>query len=159
MKIYHVSSPMKIGLHEWRLNIRDFNIGGQIHVCTEYEWRGCNDPWRSAKNWPTYDHNDTYNGLPRSLRKLYEANHAAVDLFIYGRKPDQLVFFQSKRRGAVAGHSSPGSNSTIFIRQKCRDRAFGSVRLTGAKKRPDHEGLSKSNRTGAPVGGGINTKI
>ena len=90
MKVYFMSRPMQIGLHEWRLNIRDFDIGGKIHVCTEYEWRRGDGPWRKAREWPTYDGNDTYNGLPRSLAKLYEANKAAVDLFIYGKEPDQL---------------------------------------------------------------------
>ncbi|WP_244832479.1 hypothetical protein [Caballeronia sp. TF1N1] len=90
MKIYHVSCPMKIGQHEWRLIIRDFYISGRVKACTEYEWRKDGGPWRNAKDWPTYDSNDTYNGLPRSLQKLFDANKAAVDLFIYGKQPDQL---------------------------------------------------------------------
>ena len=90
MRVYFMSRPMKIGLHEWRINIRDCDICGKVQTCTEYQWRRDNGPWQSAREWPAYDHNDTYNGLPRSLTKLYEANRAAVDLFIHGKEPDQF---------------------------------------------------------------------
>lgn len=89
--ILRISEPMTIGKHEWRLvQYRDTStdyvtdeasgVGRFVDVRTTfvgYEWRRLGERyeyWRQARDWPKYDFNDgMYLGLPRTLRKLYEA--------------------------------------------------------------------------------------
>ena len=91
MKTYFTSNPMKIGKHEWRVLVTDLYLGGR---CTRYEWRtpsytlgGYTHPasvWCSDQDWPTYDTNDTYHGLPRSLDRLYRTNEAEIRAHLDG---------------------------------------------------------------------------
>lgn len=74
----YISPPMVIGKHEWCCVVYRHS---QYGPCTDYHWRRLYpqccmkdlppDRWRSHKDWPRYDHNDTYDGLPRRLEKLY----------------------------------------------------------------------------------------
>jgi hypothetical protein len=82
------SQPTVIGRHEWRLTLIDFiNLLGRKDKCIGYEWRKIpNSPtgvvaeaeWQDVERWPTFDINDTDEGLPRSLRRLYEQHEGAV---------------------------------------------------------------------------------
>ena len=82
------SQPTVIGRHEWRLTLIDFiNLLGRKDKCIGYEWRKIpNIPtgvvaeaeWQDVERWPTFDINDTDEGLPRSLRRLYEQHEGAV---------------------------------------------------------------------------------
>ena len=82
------SQPTVIGRHEWRLTLIDFiNLLGRKDKCIGYEWRKIpNIPtgvvaeaeWQDVERWPTFDINDTDEGLPRSLRGLYEQHEGAV---------------------------------------------------------------------------------
>ena len=46
-------------------------------IFVDYEWRRLDErfeDWRQARDWPKYNFNDgQHRGLPRGLRKLYEA--------------------------------------------------------------------------------------
>lgn len=59
---------IKIGKHEWKCVVYRHQIHG---ACTSYHWRLPGNAWQSEKQWPSYDHNDTYNGLPKSLSRLW----------------------------------------------------------------------------------------
>jgi hypothetical protein len=84
------SEPMKIGKKEWRLIIYDANGYLGCRAFTDYEWRypawGNLRPgdWESSKAWPSYNSNDTYDGLPRTLRKLYDRHSKSVKQFCGG---------------------------------------------------------------------------
>jgi hypothetical protein len=66
----HVSQPMLIGKHEWRLRIFNHPTYGP---CTTFEWRRAgSDGWNPQRQWPSYDINHTYLGVPRGLDRLYD---------------------------------------------------------------------------------------
>ena len=89
--VIRISEPLTIGKHAWRLvQYRDTTsryvadeTTGIRHLVEKpaifvgYEWRRLDERfeyWRQAREWPKYDFNDgQYLGLPRSLRKLYDA--------------------------------------------------------------------------------------
>ena len=88
------SQPMTIGKHEWRVIVRPSYLGGN---CTEYQWRpaampglleGMDEHWRREEDWPGFNGNDTYCGLPRTLRRLYEREKAALDRHLHGIEPE-----------------------------------------------------------------------
>jgi hypothetical protein len=77
MNALYESCPMTIGKHEWRVIVTPSDFGGN---CLEYQWRPSSKQglpeamrlhWRSGKEWPRWNGNDTYCGLPRTLQKLY----------------------------------------------------------------------------------------
>jgi antirestriction protein ArdC len=71
----HVSQPMKIGQHSWRLLIERSGRG----MVTRYEFQDESGSfWRRSQEWRHYDINDTYLGLPRGLTKLYEREKPAL---------------------------------------------------------------------------------
>jgi hypothetical protein len=87
------SQPMTIGKHEWRVIVRPHYQGGN---CLEYQWRRLDtfglpaafrDPWRGEEEWPGWNGNDTYCGLPRTLEKLYRREKAALDRHLRGIAP------------------------------------------------------------------------
>jgi hypothetical protein len=93
MHIYE-SKPITIGKHEWRVIVRPFYLGGN---CTEYQWRpaampglpeGMDEYWRREEDWPSFNGNDTYCGLPRTLRKLYDREKAELDRHLKGIEPE-----------------------------------------------------------------------
>jgi len=52
------------------------------------------DVWHHEREWPGYDFNDgTYGGLPRTLRKLWEANRVEIERILHGKEPAQRVLF------------------------------------------------------------------
>lgn len=69
---HYQSEPMKIGKHLWRISVEDYWLDNKR--VTVYEWSRYGDDWNSYKVWPRYDLNDTYSGLPLSLKKLWYAN-------------------------------------------------------------------------------------
>ena len=89
--IVQISEPLTIGKHVWRLVqyrglenryvIDEATRIGQVvempAIFVDYEWRRLDErfeDWRQARDWPKYDLNDgQHRGLPRSLRKLYDA--------------------------------------------------------------------------------------
>ena len=89
--VIRISEPLSIGKHAWRLvqyrgsesrYTVDETTGIGRHVempaiFVDYEWRRLDErfeDWRQARDWPKYDFNDgQHRGLPRSLRKLYDA--------------------------------------------------------------------------------------
>lgn len=77
-RAYLFTSPeMKIGKKEWRFVVYDAEGYLGCKAFTDYEWREPawnNLPpgeWRIARDWPRYDGNDTHDGLPLTLRKLW----------------------------------------------------------------------------------------
>jgi hypothetical protein len=73
MQIFYESPPMLIGRthqFEWRVIVTESSLHPGVRV-TEYQWRPLGLPyWRGTREWPSYDFNHTYYGLPLSLRKL-----------------------------------------------------------------------------------------
>jgi len=93
MHIYE-SKPITIGKHEWRVIVMPFYLGG---TCLEYQWRRLDtfglpatfrDPWRGEEDWPSFNGNDTYCGLPRTLKKLYDREKAELDRHLNGIEPE-----------------------------------------------------------------------
>ena len=89
--VIRISEPKTIGKHAWRLvQYRGVEnryvideatrIGRLVEMPTifvDYEWQRLGErfeDWRQARDWPKYDFNDgQHRGLPRNLRKLYDA--------------------------------------------------------------------------------------
>ncbi len=81
----YVSKPIQIGNHLWRMAI-DRNDRGSL--VTKYEYQDKSGAfWNSQRQWPKYDINDTYLGLPRGLEKLYERELPALRLFGLAPQP------------------------------------------------------------------------
>ena len=73
---YFETAPFLIGKHEWCLIVKDFFLGGK---CTSYQWRRVGgELWKPSTVWLRFDPNDTYDGLPKSLEKLYYANEQKI---------------------------------------------------------------------------------
>jgi len=71
MKTYYTTPPMKLGSHEWRCSVTDYE--GALR-CTNYEFRRLGaDAWQRSRNWPGYErnHNNAHGGLPASLSRLW----------------------------------------------------------------------------------------
>lgn len=79
-KTHFISEPMKIGRHEWRIGVGTFSMPySKDRRCTFYEWRKLHSQeWNSARSWPRYDINDTYNGMPKTLKRLYDRENVSV---------------------------------------------------------------------------------
>lgn len=92
------SNPIKIGKHQWRMKIYTHSIYGN---CTDYEWKDPYGIWRSMKQWPRYDLNDTYNGCPKSLSKLFYEHLDIVHRFI----PEARII-QSEKKKTQKGEAS-----------------------------------------------------
>lgn len=89
MSPLYTSPAMRLGKQDWRVVVRPFYLGG---YCTEYQFRSSGaDRWRTATEWPGYDGDDTYNGLPRSLERLYRKHHAEVRAALAGEPSPQAV--------------------------------------------------------------------
>ena len=82
--VYFVAEPMRIGKHEWTVIVHT----GRFGRCTLYLWRpfpepwdfpGAAERWRPHTEWPSYNGDHCDGGMPKSLRKLYEANKVALD--------------------------------------------------------------------------------
>jgi hypothetical protein len=84
--VYFASEPMQIGKHEWRVLVCEDQFYGP---CTFWQWRRLQprtswercvcDGWQEYRDWPTYNFNDgSYSGLPKTLRRLYDANEWAI---------------------------------------------------------------------------------
>jgi hypothetical protein len=93
MQHLFASLAMIIGKHQWRIIVTP-----EGH--TRYEFKRppikvggfmvTDNSWRNYREWPGYDFNDgTYGGLPRTLRKLWEANRVEIERILYGKKPAQ----------------------------------------------------------------------
>jgi hypothetical protein len=89
----YVSPSMTIGKHEWCCVVYRHGTYG---ACTDYHWRkiypanlvaACGPArWTSEKGWPRYNGNDTYNGLPRRLRILWERHRPQIETALaFGR--------------------------------------------------------------------------
>lgn len=80
-EVLYSSQPMLIGKTKWRLLIVQTKYNG---VCTAYQWKqeeGGRAVWQEDKAWPTYDSHDPFDGLPRTLSKLYERETEALARF------------------------------------------------------------------------------
>lgn len=78
----YASPPMRIGRHEWRICVVP-STWDHGRYATRYEWRRASawrpeEGWRWDQFWPSYNQHDTYSGLPRSLRKLWVSQLAAL---------------------------------------------------------------------------------
>jgi hypothetical protein len=72
----YISPPMLIGKTEWCLVVYQHV---SYRLCTDYHWRRSNhDDWMPSKKWPSYDGNDTHDGLPRTLLKLWKREALAL---------------------------------------------------------------------------------
>ena len=69
----YISNSMKIGKHFWRIVVEPSRYGGN---CTEYQYNMARSNglsvWLTETSWPRYNSNDTYNGIPKSLKRLWE---------------------------------------------------------------------------------------
>jgi hypothetical protein len=75
MNLYE-SAPMQIGKHGWRAVVKPSPYG--VYVI-EYQWRTSSAAqWRTVTEWPRWNGNDTYCGLPKSLATLYRRNQQAI---------------------------------------------------------------------------------
>jgi transposase len=77
------SGGMAIGKHEWRIVVRKSRHGGN---CTEYQFRRLGQvTWQGSRAWPAYNINDTYLGLPKSLRRLYGSYWTEIQAALNGQ--------------------------------------------------------------------------
>jgi antirestriction protein ArdC len=72
----HVSEPMQIGKHLWRLRIERSGKGLQTR-CEFQDESG--SFWLHSQEWKNYDTNDTSSGLPKGLRKLFERERSMLE--------------------------------------------------------------------------------
>ena len=80
----YISPAMHLGQHDWRLRIERSGRG----MVTKYEFQDESGSfWRRSQEWPSYDLNDTYLGLPRSLSKLHERENPALIKFGLIKEP------------------------------------------------------------------------
>jgi len=93
MTVIYESPQMLIGRthqFEWRVIVTESRIIPGRRV-TEYQWRppglSC---WHGTREWPTYDFNHTYYGLPLGLRKLWERYQPEIQAVLQGIEPPQL---------------------------------------------------------------------
>lgn len=79
--IQWLSHPMQIGKHLWRVGVGEYDIRSPDNLtrCTFYQYSRDGMDWKEAREWPSYDSNDTYNGLPLSLDRLYKRERRALD--------------------------------------------------------------------------------
>ncbi len=74
----YVSPPMQVSNHLWRLRIER---SGRA-MFTVYEFQDESGSfWKRSQDWPEYDTNDTYSGLPRGLSNLYRREQPALVKF------------------------------------------------------------------------------
>lgn len=70
MSIHYATNAQKNGRYEWRCIVIDFFLGGR---CTKYQFRYADyetkHDWCNQEEWPKFNGNDTYLGLPKSLEK------------------------------------------------------------------------------------------
>ena len=67
---------MKIGKNRWRCRVEAHPTYGAV---TNYQWFDESlGFWRDSTHWPTYDDNDSYDGLPKSLENLYRRHEPAI---------------------------------------------------------------------------------
>jgi len=85
LETLYTSEPMTIGKTHWRVGVASYEIGRGESLCTFYEWSKCGHYWNDSRQWPTYDGNDTYNGLPKSLEKLYYREKEMIDHLIHDK--------------------------------------------------------------------------
>lgn len=97
-QVRYISPPIKIGNTHWRLVIKERAAHSNLdeerkRLCTEYQW---NDEgrWLLGTEWPAYNINDTYLGMPRRLSKLYEREKATIDFLIHGKPIAQKNLFE-----------------------------------------------------------------
>ena len=101
MQNIYESPPMCIGKHLWRIIVTP-----EGH--TRYEFKRApikfgefivtDITWRNYRQWLGYDFNDgTYGGLPRTLRKLWEANRMEIERIRHGKEPAQMELLQGVR--------------------------------------------------------------
>jgi antirestriction protein ArdC len=80
----YTSPAMHLDQHDWRLRIERSGRG----MVTKYEFQDDSGSyWKRSQEWPSYDLNDTYLGLPRSLSKLYERENPALIKFGLIKEP------------------------------------------------------------------------
>lgn len=87
--------PCLIGKHEWRCvvyhdpnwsgvekNKDGFAIVKEPRNFSDWEWRNPGEnAWKARQDWPHYNSNDSFDGLPRTLQSIwnkYEAEIAAA---------------------------------------------------------------------------------
>lgn len=76
--ILFASPPHKVGKHEWRFLVYETArpMYGRRRF-TSWEWRRLPmagwspETWKAPRAWPSYDGNDTYDGLPRTLCRIF----------------------------------------------------------------------------------------
>jgi|SRR3954471_23095106 hypothetical protein len=77
--VHYTSHLLTIGKHEWRIIVVDFWLSRKGDRCTDYQWRRLGSTaWNDARDWHGYNHNDTYDGLPKTLQVLYDREKRAV---------------------------------------------------------------------------------
>lgn len=69
-KILWCDKPLRIGKHFWCVVAYIGHGHGGDYAYTGYFWlREHETWWAAAREWPRFDGNDTYDGLPKSLAK------------------------------------------------------------------------------------------
>lgn len=99
MLVFYESPPMLIGhtyRFEWRVIVTESSWKPGTRV-TAYQWRPPGrSQWRHSREWPSYDFNHTYYGLPRGLRKLWERYQSQIELAL-GKEPVQRSLFLTQQ--------------------------------------------------------------
>lgn len=84
-KVIWETPVYRIGKHDWKLQVYKNEHYGN---CTRYLWqRAASDyphDWKTSHQWPKYDDNDTRDGLPRSLEKIYNRHHLEIQNALRG---------------------------------------------------------------------------
>ena len=78
-KIFYRSPPRKIGKHEWRMVVyRARYPVGDRRAFIGYEWRRLDNPdrYRRDVDWPRYNSDDTYSGMPKTLSKIWKEHES-----------------------------------------------------------------------------------
>jgi hypothetical protein len=96
-KTIYETPVYRIGKNHWKLQVYVNQYYGN---CTRYLWQRADsdDPrhWKTSHQWPKYDGNDTYDGLPRSLEKIYNRHQLEIKNSLRGTnetKPQQVMEF------------------------------------------------------------------
>jgi hypothetical protein len=77
MATFYTSPAYTVGKHRWQCVVYLHDTYGR---CTRWEWQPLYESlrWRHHRDWPKYDPNDTYDGLPRSLGRIFDTHRAEI---------------------------------------------------------------------------------
>ena len=91
MSIVYSTPPERIGHNDWRCVVY---VHAAYGPCTQWQWMRrpvtAYSEWRIDHDWPTYDGNDFYGGMPKSLIRVFEKYRRQIRAALDGRTPPPL---------------------------------------------------------------------